>query len=105
MNAFDPVTGAWTTRAPIPSARSEIGASTSTLADGRILAVGGALPGIVPSADVLIYIPVSDAWSALESLPEPRKGAVAFQVGRRIIVTTGSPTSTDPLTSTSSVVP
>jgi N-acetylneuraminic acid mutarotase len=100
VHAFDPATGAWTTRAPIPSARSEIGASTSTLPDGRIVVVGGALPGIVPSADVLIYDPVSDAWSALVALPEPRKGAVAFAIGRRIIVTTGSPTSTDPVSST-----
>lgn len=100
VNAFDPATGAWTTRAPIPSARSEIGASTSTLPDGRILVVGGSLPGIVPSADVLIYDPVSDAWSAFDALPEPRKGAVAFAIDRRIIVTTGSPTSTDPSSTT-----
>jgi N-acetylneuraminic acid mutarotase len=100
VDAFDPVTGVWTARAPLPSARSEIGASTSTLSDGRILVVGGSLPGIVPSAAAFIYDPSADTWSTLPCLPEPRKGAVAFEVGDRIIVTTGSPTSTDPSPST-----
>jgi hypothetical protein len=86
--------------APLPSARSEIGASTSTLSDGRILVVGGSLPGIVPGAAAFVYDPSADAWSTLPCLPEPRKGAVAFQMGDRIIVTTGSPTSTDPSPST-----
>ena len=98
VDAFDPGTGAWTARAPLPTARSEIAASTSTLSDGRILVVGGSLAGIVPSADVLLYDPAADTWSALPSLPAPRKGAVAFQLGRRIIVTTGSPTSIESVT-------
>jgi N-acetylneuraminic acid mutarotase len=100
VDAFDPATGVWTSRAPLPSPRSEIGASTSTLSDGRILVVGGSLPGIVPSAAAFIYDPSANTWSALPCLPEPRKGAVAFEVGDRIIVTTGSPTSTDPSPST-----
>ena len=53
--------------------------------------VGGSLPGIVPSDDVLVYDPARDAWSSLPPLPEPRKGAVAAQIGRQIVVTTGSP--------------
>jgi N-acetylneuraminic acid mutarotase len=100
VNAFNPATGAWTTRAPIPSPRSEIGASTFTLADGRIVVIGGSVAGVMPSSDVFAYQPSSNIWSALTPLPERRKGAVAFQIGRRIIVTTGSPTSTDPSAST-----
>ena len=96
LDAFDPATGAWTARTPMPLVRSEIGAATSTLSDGRILVVGGSLPGIFPSAEVLVYDPGADTWSTLPCLPEPRKGAVAFQIGRRVIVATGSPTSTDP---------
>jgi len=96
VDAFDPASGAWTPRAPIPSARSEIGAATSTMEDGRILVVGGSLSGIIPSADVLVYDPAVDAWCALPSLPEPRKGAVAARIGSRVVVTTGSPTSVDP---------
>jgi hypothetical protein len=100
VDAFDPATGVWTARAPIPSGRSEIGAATSTLSDGRIIVIGGSLPGIFPSAEVFLYDPGTDIWSALPCLPEPRKGAVAFQIGPRVIVATGSPTSTDPSPST-----
>jgi hypothetical protein len=100
VDAFDPATGAWSARAPIPSARSEIGASTSTLVDGRILVVGGSLPDIIPSDEVFLYDPAGDTWSTLPPLPEKRKGAVARQVGTRVVVTTGSPTSVDPTPTT-----
>jgi N-acetylneuraminic acid mutarotase len=100
VHAFDPADGTWTERAAIPGARSEIGASTMTLDDGRILVVGGSLPGIVPSEDVLVYDPAGDTWSSLPPLPEPRKGAVAAPIGRQIVVTTGSPTSIDPSATT-----
>jgi N-acetylneuraminic acid mutarotase len=96
VESFDPVSGTWTVRSPLPVGRSEIGASTSTLNDGRILVVGGSMNGVTPSDDVYLYDPASDAWSALPKLPEKRKGAVAAQIGERIVVTTGSPTSTDP---------
>jgi hypothetical protein len=100
VDAFDPVSGAWTSRAPIPIARSEIGAATSTTADGRIVVIGGSVSGVRPSADVLVYDPAVDAWCALPALPEPRKGAVAARIGARIVVTTGSPTSVDPSATT-----
>jgi hypothetical protein len=100
VDAFDPASGSWTARAPIPIARSEIGAATSTTADGRIVVVGGSISGIAPSADVLVYDPALDAWCALASLPEPRKGAVAARIGSKIVVTGGSPTSVDPSATT-----
>lgn len=100
VDVFDPATNAWTPRAPIPTGRSEIGASTLTLSDGRILVVGGSVNGIMPSDDVFVYDTAADAWSSLPSLPEKRKGAVAAQIGSRIVVTTGSPTSIDPIDTT-----
>jgi N-acetylneuraminic acid mutarotase len=100
VDAFDPVTGSWTSRAPIPLARSEIGAATTTTADGRIVVVGGSISGAVPSADVLVYDPAVDAWCALPSLPEARKGTVAARIGSVIVVTGGSPTSVDPSATT-----
>jgi N-acetylneuraminic acid mutarotase len=100
LEAFDPATGSWTTRAPMPKARSEIGAATVTMSDGRLLVVGGSIEGKNPSADVLVYEPARDLWSALQSLPVPLKGVVAARVGAKIIVTTGSPTSTDPSATT-----
>jgi hypothetical protein len=100
VDAFDPASGSWTARAPIPVARSEIAAATTTTEDGRIVVVGGSTAGVHPSADVLVYDPVADAWCALPSLPEPRKGAVAAQIGSRLVVTSGSPTSVDPSATT-----
>jgi hypothetical protein len=81
-------------------ARSEIGASTISMDDGRLLVIGGSIAGKQPSGDVLVYDPSLDFWSALPSLPAPRKGAVAARIGSRVIVTTGSPTSTDPSSTT-----
>jgi N-acetylneuraminic acid mutarotase len=100
LQAFDPASGGWTARAPIPSGRSEIAAATSTMSDGRLLVVGGSLPGVMPSADVFVYDPALDSWSTLPPLPAPRKGAVATRIGSRIVVTTGSPTSVDPSATT-----
>ena len=96
LDAFDPATDSWTSRAPMPVPRSEIGAATVTMSDGRLLIVGGSIPGKQPSADVLVYDPSQDRWSTLPSLPLPLKGVVAARIGAKVIVTTGSPTSTDP---------
>ena len=100
LDAFDPATGAWTARAPMQVPRSEIGASTISMDDGRLLVIGGSIAGKQPSSDVLVYDPRRDLWSALPSLPAPRKGAVATRIGSRVIVTTGSPTSTAPSSTT-----
>lgn len=100
LDAFNPATGTWQQRAPMPLARSEIGGSTLVLDDGRLLVLGGSIPGAYPSGDALIYDPELDAWSALPPLPRPLKGAVAARVGTKLIVTTGSPTSIDPSATT-----
>jgi N-acetylneuraminic acid mutarotase len=100
VEAFDPASGLWTTRAPLPVGRSEIGASTFTLRDGRIAVIGGSVNGIMPSDDVYLYDPGSNEWTSLPKLPAKRKGAVAAQIGQFIVVTTGSPTSTDPIDTT-----
>jgi hypothetical protein len=100
LDAFDPATGSWSARAPMLTARSEIGAATVTMSDGRLLVVGGSITGKKPSDDVLVYDPERDLWSALPPLPVPLKGVVAARIGTKIIVTTGSPTSTDPSATT-----
>jgi N-acetylneuraminic acid mutarotase len=100
VDAFDPVSGSWSARAAMPLARSEIGAATVTMPDGRLLVVGGSIPGQHPSADVLIYDPARDAWSSLPALPVPLKGVVAARIGAKVVVSTGSPTSRDPSATT-----
>lgn len=96
VDAFDPATNSWSARAPMSVPRSEIGAATIGLSDERLLVVGGSITGKHPSADVLVYDAHKDSWSTLPSLPIPLKGVVAARIGSQVIVTTGSPTSTDP---------
>ena len=96
LDAYDPAMDSWTARAAMPAPRSEIGSATMTLADGRLLIVGGSVTGKLPSSDVLVYDPRDDRWSTLPSLPQPLKGVVVARIGEKIVVTTGSPTSTDP---------
>jgi N-acetylneuraminic acid mutarotase len=96
LDAYNPATDSWSSRAAIPVARSEIGSATVTMSDGRLLIVGGSITGKLPSDDVLVYDPPKDLWSTLPSLPVPLKGVVAARIGAKVIVTTGSPTSTDP---------
>lgn len=100
VHVFDPESGEWSERASLPTGRSEIGASTVTTEDGRIIALAGSTAGVKPSANVFEYTPSSDSWRALPPLPQPRKGAVAARIGRRIIVTTGSPSGTEPAAET-----
>ena len=96
VDAFDSATDSWSSRAPMSVPRSEIGAATVSLSDERLLVVGGSITGKAPSADVLVYDPHKDSWSTLPSLPIPLKGLVAARIGAKVIVTTGSPTSTEP---------
>ena len=100
LDAFDPSTNAWQERTSMRAPRSEIGASTLVTADGRLLVIGGSIPGPLPSASVLVYDPREDVWSSLPDLPQALKGAVAARVGVKVVVTTGSPTSTDPSATT-----
>jgi N-acetylneuraminic acid mutarotase len=86
---------AWATLASLDVGRSEIAASTF-VAFGRLYVIGGSVMGVRPVPDVLRYDPATDKWTALTPLPAPRKGAVAAAIGNKIVVTTGSPTSTDP---------
>ena len=100
LHVFDPTRATWQPLAAMPIARSEISSATFTTSDGRIITVGGSTAGVKPSRDVLEYDPARDRWRALTELPEPRKGAVAVRVGKKVVVTTGSPTGTDPVATT-----
>ena len=66
------------------------------MADECLLIVGGSVAGEQPRCDVLVN-DSRDLWSALPLLQVLLKGIVAIvvRVGSHVIVTTGSPTSTD----------
>jgi serpin B len=70
---FDPETGTWSRTGDLRTART--GARAVTLADGRVLLIGGdSLDGLgtVPSPE--IYDPATGTWSVAGSLATPRAG-------------------------------
>jgi N-acetylneuraminic acid mutarotase len=72
VEAYDPRINKWQSRARIPVPRSL--PAVATLADGRIVAAGGATTGKPPLAlsDVEVYKPSSNSWQRLKPLPMPR---------------------------------
>ena len=95
LSIFDPASESWQNGPPLPLARSEINGSTFAM-HGKLVVVGGAVNPARPSAQVFVFDPSTNAWSSLPDLPGPRKGAVAAAWNDSIIVSTGSPTGTDP---------
>ncbi|MFI5302436.1 MAG: glycosyl hydrolase, partial [Polyangiales bacterium] len=95
LSIFDTDGGTWSAGPDLALARSEIGGATFAV-DSRLVVIGGSQNGVHPVDQVSVYDSSGGVWSSLPPLPSPRKGAVAARIGPRIVVTTGSPTSTDP---------
>lgn len=88
LEVYDPATGRWETRAPMPQAQGGLAAAAY---DGKLYAFGG--EQFVPSAkvfpDAWVYDPGTDRWSALPPMPTPRHGHGAAVVGNRIFLIGG----------------
>jgi serpin B len=92
---YDPESGGWTRTGNLQSART--GASAVTLADGRVLVVGGSGgPDGALLATAEIYDPATGTWTATGSLLRPREalGLTALPDGGALVVggTTGTGT-------------
>jgi len=81
--AFDPKTGSWTSRAPLPG-RS--GWPAVAVYRGKIYCFGGDDKGIDarPTTRSFAYDPAKDAWTEIAPLPAPRSYAAATTVGEFI---------------------
>ncbi len=77
--------GAWETNGALPGAPS--GAATVTLADDRMLVIGGILPDGTPSNVIAVYDAVANALLPVGEMASPRSGhaAVLLQDGRVLI--------------------
>ncbi len=72
VEAYDPATDTWTTKAPMPTPRLMFGAAT---VNGIIYAVGGQEPGVNSwLATVEAYDPAADSWTTKAPMPTPRFG-------------------------------
>ncbi|HLE47992.1 MAG TPA: kelch repeat-containing protein, partial [Candidatus Thermoplasmatota archaeon] len=71
--AFDPATGEWTNRTPIPKMRGSVSVASWM---GRVVVLGGQNgPNGVPAfADADAYEPVTNAWTSLPAMPSGRHG-------------------------------
>jgi len=94
MEAYDPVTGAWTPRASMPAARRGFVAGTI---NGIIYAAGGSGSAGTPLGTLEAYDPSSDTWSARAPMPTPRTGVAGGVIDGRLYVAGGS-NGTSPLT-------
>ncbi len=68
--AYDPATNTWSTRAPMPTARTLLAAATGP--DGLTYVFGGlpAGPGVLNTVEA--YDPVTNTWRTVPSMPTVR---------------------------------
>ena len=82
---YDPGTNTWIEAAPLKMGRAQHAAVT--LADGRILVVGGM--NSAPLAGTEIYDPAADTWTLVAPMAQSRCGHSAACEGGLVIVTGG----------------
>ncbi len=89
LEVFNPQTGLWSVKAPMPRAAGGIAATTL---NGRLYVFGGEqwTPTKEVFANGWVYDPVADAWGALPGLKTPRHGAAAAAIEGRIFVFGGA---------------
>jgi hypothetical protein len=89
LDAFDPVTGAWTSAAPLPTVRSHNGPATF-VSNGDIFTIGGEVSFNVPTDEVDIYDPVSNAWGFGTHLPVAHDSGIAGVINGTIYYSGGN---------------
>src|SRR5262249_61315710 len=75
--------GAWTSLAPMPSARQEVAVAELK---GLVFVIGGFKSGGEPVDTVEVYDPANDRWGTSTPLPAPTHHAAAAVVERRLFV-------------------
>ncbi|MBI3564667.1 MAG: hypothetical protein HY079_05675, partial [Elusimicrobia bacterium] len=84
---YDPAAGTWTTVAPMSTPR--VLHALVTLADGRVLAVGGSPSNGVGLTGAEIFDPATGAWTPTGSLATGRYGHTATLLGSGKVLVTG----------------
>jgi len=90
LDRYDPAANEWTSLAPMPTARSGLGAA---VLDGKIIVLGGEVNPAHPNRvfpQVELYDPSTDRWTSLADMPVPRHGIGAVAIGNRIHVPGGA---------------
>ncbi|MFQ6114875.1 MAG: T9SS type A sorting domain-containing protein [bacterium] len=87
LEAYSPTTDAWFTQADLPTAR---GALAAAALNGRLYAIGGAVPDLYSLNEE--YDPVTNSWREVAPMLTPRHSMAAAAVGHTIFVIGGNPT-------------
>ncbi len=78
LEAYDPATDTWTTKAPMPTARADLAAA---MVNGTLYAVGGFADASHQAVDSLeAYDPATDTWTRMISMPTARNQLAAGAV-------------------------
>jgi len=78
VEAYDPATNTWATKAPMPTPRSDVGVG---VVNGILYAIGGADAGGAVLGTVEAYDPATNTWTTRAPLPTPRAAAGVAVVG------------------------
>jgi N-acetylneuraminic acid mutarotase len=92
VEEFDPKTGAWTKRAPMPTGRS---GGSATVTGGELYVFGGEGDNTNPAgvfSQVEAFNPATNTWKQFEPMPLPRHSLVTATIGNRIILPGGATT-------------
>jgi N-acetylneuraminic acid mutarotase len=87
---YDPATNIWTLKNPMPTPRSGGG---SAVYNGAIITAGGELTTRQFSATfraVEAYVPMTDSWLILPSMPQAKHGGGVAIVGKRLYLASGA---------------
>jgi N-acetylneuraminic acid mutarotase len=88
VDAYDPASDTWTTKAPISPARNHHG-STTVVVNERIVVMGGQINHGQSVSNVSEYDPETDIWRSLPSLPAARHSAVGGYLDGALYFSTG----------------
>jgi N-acetylneuraminic acid mutarotase len=85
LEVYDPATGTWTTKAPIPLA---VYGGASGVINGMLYLAGGA-QAFGNVADLQIYDPITDRWSSARPLPSAGSGMAGTAIDGKLYVAGG----------------
>ena len=83
VEVYDPLTDTWSTGADMPTARLWF---TTSVVDGKIYAIGGALLSTEPLATVEMYDPQTDTWKIKTPMPTARTAHAAAVIDGMIYI-------------------
>ena len=87
LEAYDPATDTWTTKAPMPTPRRGLGVG---VVNGILYAVGGEVSsGVHPLATLQAYDPATDTWTTKAPLPSKRVHLAAVGHAGKLYVVGG----------------